>query len=368
MKLQILQENLIKALNRTGKIISNKTQLPILQNVLLTTENGFLRLTTTNMEISMSTTVGAKIEKEGKACVSSKMLIELVSSLPQETVFLEEKDGQLIITTSRTHASLAGLSAEEFPPVNLSTGKDLLEIEKKEAIEAFGAVLYAAATDEGRPVLTGIKIKTEEEKLIFVATDGYRLSVKSVDWKIKKELDLLVPAKALMEAHRLISEEKDGQLLKLDKNADGQLCLTVGETSIIARLIDGEYPPYGKIIPTTHTSRAEFDKNEFLQAVKSASIFARDNANIVKIHLDKNGITVSANAPAVGQNTIDIEAKIVGEPADIAFNSRFLIDFLNNCNCEELAFEMTGSLNSGLFRPLGDESFLHIIMPVRVQS
>jgi DNA polymerase III subunit beta len=368
MKLKILQENLIKALTRTGRNISSKTQLPILANVLLTTENGLLRITTTNMEITVSSLVGAKIEKEGSVCVSSKLLTELVMSMPQETITLEEKDGQLTVSTTRTHASLTELPVNEFPPVDLVAGESRLKLGRKAMLEALGATTYAAATDDGRPLLTGIKITSKAGGLVFAATDGYRLSVKTIDQEVDSVVDLVVPARAMIEVEKALTEEKEDKPLVFDKNSDGQLCLVVGETTVIARLIEGEYPPYEKIIPATHTTSATFDKEEFLQAIKSASIFARDNANIVRLHLDKSGITASANAPQVGQNTVSIEAEIDGDDADIAFNSRFLIDFLNNFNYERLVFEMTGSLNSGVFKPEKDASFLHIIMPVRVQS
>jgi DNA polymerase III subunit beta len=368
MKVHILQENLIKALTRTGRIISSKTQLPVLQNVLLSTEEGSLRLTTTNMEMVISTLVGAKVEMEGSVCVSSKLLTELVLSLPQGTVVLEENEGQLSVSTEHAHANLSELPTSEFPPLNLKTDKKGFKIEKKIIVSALGATLFAAATDEGRPTLTGIRIVSSDQGLVFVATDGYRLSVKTVKQENEKPLDLLVPSRALAETYKILTEEKEEKELVMDKNTDGQLCLTVGDTYIVARLIDGEYPPYAKIIPKTHTSQARFEREEFLKAVKSASIFARDNANIVRLHLDKNSIIVSANTPQVGQNTVEVESKNSGEEADIAFNSRFLIDFLNNCASDELIFEMTGSLNSGLFKPADDELFLHIIMPVRVQN
>jgi DNA polymerase-3 subunit beta len=368
MKAHVLQENLFKAIARAVRIISGKTQLPILQNLLLKTENGILRVTATNMETTISSLVGAKIEKEGEICVSAKLLADLVSSLPQETIIIEEKENQAHVSTSRTHAELLTFSPGEYPAVNLTIGKNPIKIDKKIMLDALSQTLYAAATDDGRPLLTGIKIVSQENGTVFAATDGYRLSVKNVGESTAEPFDLVVPARALTEVYKTLGEEKEDKPLILGKNSDGQLCLLVGDTIVIARLIDGEYPPYAKIIPKNHMCAALFDKNEFQQAVKSAAIFARDNANIIKMHLDQNGLVVSANTPQVGQNTVEVEAKVTGEGGDIAFNSRFLLDFLNNCQFDELLFEMTGSLNPGVFKKNGDDTFVHIIMPVRVQN
>jgi DNA polymerase III subunit beta len=368
MKILILQENLLKTLTRVGRIISTKSQLPVLQNVHIKTENGIVRITSTNTETTISSLVGAKIESEGEICVSAKLLTELVSSLPQETVTLEEKEGHILVSTTRTKAELSAMPAEEFPPIKIEVAKGGLTMEKAVVTEALSATLYAAATDDGRPLLTGIKIVSDGENLVFAATDGYRLSVKRMVQKVGENFDMVVPARAMMEVYKTLMEDKEEKTLGFGKNEDGQLCLSVGDTTVLARLIDGEYPPYSKIIPKNHTSSANFDKGEFQQAVKSASIFARDNANIVRVHLEKGGITVSANTPQVGQNTVSVEAKVEGDAADIAFNSRFLLDFLSNCSVDELTFEMTGSLNPGLFRKDGDDSFIHIIMPVRVQN
>jgi DNA polymerase-3 subunit beta len=368
MKIQILQENLLKALGRTGRIISAKTQLPVLQNVLIKTEGGMLRVTSTNMESSVSSLVGVKEDEGGGVCVSARLLNELITSMPQETITLEEKDGTLKVNGSKTHAILPSLPVGEFPPINISEEKHGVKIENKIFKDALSSVLFAAATDEGRPILTGVRINQEDGELMFAATDGYRLSVKKVQFGGSGKLDLVLPARALSEVLKVISEEKDEKETSFGFIGEGQAVFTVGDTKVITRTIDGEYPDFKKIIPKTHTTEAILDAADFARAVKSASIFARDNANIVKIHISKPGLTASANTPQVGQNTVEVDAEVEGEEADIAFNSRFLTELLSNYQEERLVFQMTGSLSPGLFKPVKDSSFLHIIMPVRVQS
>jgi DNA polymerase-3 subunit beta len=204
--------------------------------------------------------------------------------------------------------------------------------------------------------------------VIFTATDGYRLSIKKTALKIADELNILVPARALGEVIKVCGEEKSIKEVFMSKPEDAQLSFVIGDTEIRTRLIDGEYPNLEKIIPTKHNTRLVVEKEPLLKAVKSASVFARDSANIIRLHIEGQSITVAANTPQVGEDEIDIEAKVEGEGGDMAFNSRFLLEFLSNFQGEELVFEMTGSLNPGVFKPTKGDNYLHIIMPVRVQA
>jgi DNA polymerase-3 subunit beta len=364
----VLQESLLKALIKTGRIVPARPQLPILQNVLLSGEKGKLSITTTNLETTEIVSVGAKVEKEGSACVSSRLLAEFISSLPQSNVSMSTKAEGLHIQCAGFRATIPGIAPTEFPPVVSGGKKEGLSIEKDEAIRAVAQVLFSAATDEGRPILTGVRIVQEEGETIVAATDGYRLSVKKIVLKTKEALNLLVPARALSEVVKACQEDKETKNVFLTRPVDGQVSFEVGDTEIRTRLIDGEYPNFEKIIPAKYNTRVLLEKSALEQAVKAAAVFARDNANIIRFHIENQTLTVSANTPQVGEDEIDIEAKVDGEGGDMAFNSRFLLEFLSNYPEDEVLFEMTGSVNPGVFRPPKDESYLHIIMPVRVAS
>ncbi len=368
MNVTLLQENFLRALTKTSRILSAKPQLPILQNALLMTEKGRLRVTTTNLETTESVWVGAKVEKEGGICVSAKLLTEFVMTIPPEAMRLSVSEGVLHITSSGTKATIPGVDASEFPPVAKEKQGKGAPIDKKTLLSALDMVIFSAASDEGRPLLTGVKFKKEGSKMLVVATDGYRLSLKKVELSLLDKVDLIIPARALGEVAKVGAEEKEGDKLTLGETEDGGLRFSTGDTDVITRTIDGEYPDFTKIIPGKWTTRVLFDTQTLVRAVKSAAIFARDSANIVKIHVENQSVTVSANAPSVGENSVEIEAKIDGDGGDIAFNSRFLVEFLTRFTGEELLFEMTGSLNPGVFRPVKDETYLHIIMPVRVTS
>ena len=364
----ILQENLAKALNQTGRIIPVKPQLPILQNILLETTEGRLRIVATNLETTEIVWVGAKVEKEGSFCVPARLFSELVASLPQDTVFLSVNDTALVVKSQGFAATIPGISAKEFPPVPKVKEKTHSNIGKDEFCRVISRVLFAAATDEGRPLLTGIRVKQQDGTLVFAATDGYRLSVKHTSLVLGFEADMTIPSRALTEVVKVSGEDKETKELTIAQTEEGQLVFGIGDTEIHTRRIDGEYPNFEKIIPRSFSSRALLDRQKLTAAVKSASIFARDNANIIRFSLDNQQIVVTANTPQVGENKVEVEAKIDGEGGEIAFNSRFLLDFLANFPEEELLFEMTGSLNPGVFKPVKDDSYLHVIMPVRVQT
>jgi DNA polymerase III subunit beta len=368
MIVTILQENLLSALARVTRIIPVKPQLPIIQNVLLSTENKRLKLVATSLEITETAWVGSKVEKEGGVCVPARLLLEFVSSLPKGAVQLTEKDGNIAVQCVGFRALIPGVPASEFPPVPILEKKHEVVMEKKGILEAIERVVFSASADEGRPLLTGVRILQKGGETVFAATDGYRLSVKRMPLSTKEGLDFLVPGRALSEVVKTCLEEKGADEISMIKPAEGQIAFIIGETEIQSRLIDGEYPNFEKIIPTKYNTRLLVEKEVLLRAVKSAAIFARDSANIIKLHIENQTFTISANTPQVGEDEVIVEAKVDGEGGDIAFNSRFLLDFLANYKEEELLFEMTGSLNPGVFRPPKDDSYLHIIMPVRVQG
>lgn len=368
MNIHILQENLLRTLTRITRIVPARPQLPVLQNIKLTAQKDGLEITATNMETTEAIWVGSKVEKEGEVCVSAKVLTELISSFPAETV-------QIVLTDESLHVSCGGFAAElptvgaaEFPPKPELLSGGATNIDKEKLCSVLSGVLFAAATDEGRPVLTGVRVVEEGESALFVATDGYRLSLRRAELPVKKLSGVIIPAKALNEVVKLGKEESGEKAVRVGLAGEHQAGFVIGDTTLLTRLIDGEYPNFERIIPKTFTTRALIEKEPFLQAVRSAAIFARDNANIVRLNLDKQRVVVSANAAQTGKNAVELGAKIDGDGGEIAFNSRFLLDFLTNFPEDEFLFEMTGALNSGVFRPVKDDSSLHIIMPVRVTA
>ncbi|MBL7150435.1 DNA polymerase III subunit beta [Candidatus Microgenomates bacterium] len=370
MKLTVLQENLNKAISNVERFVSSKAQLPVLANVCLKAEKGRLCLQATNLETGITLWLGAKIEKEGAITVPARIFSEFISSLPKEKVKLELKDKLLAVSCGSFSASFTGIAADEFPPLSSSEDKkpDLV-FPFSSFLPAIEKVSFAAARDEGRPVLTGVKFEPRGEKLILAATDGYRLSVKELKKsEIKISSPLIIPARSLLEILKIVGESEEENIGLNFTEKGNQIVFSLPNVEIVTRLIEGEFPEYQKIIPASLSTKVVLEKENFLKALKTAAIFARDSANIVRLKIEKNALVISANSPQVGENRTGVEAKVEGKEDQIAFNCRFLLEFLGKIEEEEIVFEMSGALNPGVFKTPQDSSYLHIIMPVRVQE
>lgn len=365
----ILKENLDKILSIVGRNISSKPQLPILSNILLKTQDNQLKITTTNLELGIIFTTGAKIEKEGEITVPGKLLAEFVNNLNPGKIEFVLEGTNLLVKTDKTKASFATISALDFP-----TFPKKFEIRHKFKFEKIKDVVFrtvfAASLDEGRPVLTGVKITIAENKMMFTATDGYRLSMENIVISEKKEdFQVILPARSVAEVVRIAQETKTEEIgfsIIKDKN---QAIFNLGKTLIFTRVIEGEFPDIQKIIPVAFKTKAIIDKDQFVKAVKITSLFARSSSNIIKIKIQKNGLQIKAATPQIGENEDFIEAQVEGEETEIAFNFRFLLEMLSNFPEEKVVFETSGALNPGVFKlPSLTSSFIHIIMPVRVQE
>lgn len=369
MHFVVLKENLMKALSVVGRSISVKPQLPILSYVLIQAKETQLTIHATNLEIGTKFILPAKVEKDGEIAVPGKLLIEFISSLAADKVECIVKDSILIVTAKHTKASFATITAADFPPFPHvpDEQKTLPLTVLKDSVARVG---FASSTDETRPVLTGIRVRLNQKELSLAATDGYRMSLERVVLpKPFEEYQTILPARTFTEVVRIAAEmkaEEVGFTMLAGKN---QVVFTLPQVQIFSRLIDGEFPNIEKIIPATCKTKVVVDKEGLLQSVKTASLFARGAANIIKMKIEKEGIRLSANAPQIGDDEDFIDAKVEGEPVEVAFNYRFLLDLLANIPGTEVVFETSGSLTPGLFKPGSPTPpFLHVIMPVRVQN
>jgi len=374
MKVSILQENLTKGLNIVNRFILPRAQLPILNNVLIKTEQGRLKLSATNLETGINLWLGVKIEKEGEICVPAKNLTEYISLIPPQKIDLEVEKNLLKITSETYQANFITLSASEFPVIPTLKKKPEISLINKDLALAISQVAFAAAQDEGRPILTGILFKVKKEKLILVATDGFRLSIKEISGlksgeESKLQKDLIIPARALIEVGKMMTEGGEQNNLGLTITPENnQIIFSTPEVEIISRLIEGKFPDFEKIVPQKSQIQIIIETEALLQAVRAASIFAREAANIIKFEIKGTKLEVSSNNPQMGENKITLEVKNEGEGGKIAFNSRYLLDFLNSVKSDLISFEMTTSLNPGIFKPANDKSYLYVIMPIRIQE
>jgi len=374
MRISTLQENLTKGLNTVSRFITTKTQLPILNNVLIKTNQGRLKLSATNLETGINFWLGAKIEKEGEVCLPAKILTEYISSLPPQKVDLEIINNSLRVNCEGYQASFLTSPTTEFPLIPSLEKKPEILLGIKDLSLVINQVAFAASQDEGRPALTGVLFKIKKESLFLVATDGYRLSVKEIknlkgiEKLAKFQEELLIPSRALMEVSKILSEGEATELGITITPKNNQVIFSTPDVEIISRLIEGKFPDFEKIIPGKGKTQVTIETEGLLQAVRTASIFAREAANIIKFGIKNNKLEISSNSPQLGENKIALEVKTEGSGGEIAFNARYLIDFLNSIKSDLINLQMSDALSPGVFSPADDKSFLHIIMPIRLQE
>ncbi len=369
MKATVNTSELQKKLSYTQHAISSRAQLPILLNILLEVANGLLTLRGTDLEIGIETRISATDIVDGGVTVPAKPFIELIAALSDEEVILEVSEGSLRVATKRTKTVFQTTPSDEFPRLYGEKGEQILSLPIEQFQQDLARVVFAASTDTTRLNLSGVLLKPTEKGFLLVATDGYRLSMKKsegVELGQKVEASLLIPSRVFRE---LVSIKENVKVVSLFISKEqNQVLFTVGETVLVGRLIDAAFPPYEKILPTDVSSTITFDKEQMIKAVRMCSIFARDAANIIKFSLRKEKMIISSQAASLGENTVEVEAHLVGEENEIAFNARYIVDVLANMTSEEILLEMTGPLNPGVFKMKGDESFFHLIMPIRVQG
>jgi len=373
MKLSLLQENLNSALSHVSRFVSPKTHLPILSNILFSTDSGRLKLTATNLEIGINYWLGAKIETEGSFAIPSKEISEFISYLPSGKIDLILDDQRLLKLSSPKAESVFSTSPDaDFPQLSSLDPSFSLELDSEILRQTVSQIAFAAATDDSRPVLTAVYCLFSPDKLTIVGTDGFRLSLKEIkmvnplDLAGKESLIYLIPSRSLVEISKLA---KPNSKIKFGPTSDqNQLVFVMDDVELVSRLIEGEYPDYHRIIPESFSTKIFLNREEFAQAIKMASVFARESANVVKFSIKQNSLEISSNAPQLGQNKITIDARIEGDPLDIAFNYKFVSDYLGVASGEEVIIELNESLSPGLFRDQADPSLIHIIMPVRIQD
>ena len=381
MKISCLQENLSRGLAVVGRAVATRATLPVTQNVLLSVDQSMLKLSATNLEIAMTTWVGAMIEEEGSITVPARLLTEFVNSLPNDKIELQldQGSGLLQISSGNSNAHINITDAAEFPPIPTVDDGVAAEVDPLVFKSAITRVAFAAATEESRPVLTGVELKLVESKFTMAAADGFRLAVHhgALLKPVSEEVSVIIPARTMNELNRLIGDREEPVEIMMTP-AKGQVMFRVrgGDTvEIVSQLLQGTFPNYEQLIPQSYTTRAVMDLPTVLRAAKTASIFARDGSNIIRMHLmpaaddtEPPKVEISARSEEVGDNqdVVDLD-EIEGEEGKIAFNSRYLLDVLGVLEKGKVALETTTSSSPGVFKPIGSDDYIHVVMPMFVQ-
>ena len=381
MKISCLQENLSRGLAVVGRAVASRATLPVTQNVLLSADQSMLKMSATNLEIAMTTWVGAMIEKEGSITVPARLLTEFVNSLPNDKIDLEldQGSGLLQISSGTSNAHINITEASEFPPIPTVDDGVAAEVDPLVLKSAITRVAFAAATEESRPVLTGVEMKLEDSNFTMAAADGFRLAVHhgALLKSVSEPMSMIVPARTMTEVNRLIGEREEPVEILMTP-AKGQVMFRVrgGDTvEIVSQLLQGTFPNYEQLIPQSYTTRAIMDLPTVLRAARTASIFAKDGSNIIRMHLmpaaadtEPPKVEISARSEEVGDNRdlVDLD-EIEGEEGKIAFNSRYLLDVLAVLEKGKVALETTTSSSPGVFKPTDSDDYIHVVMPMFVQ-
>jgi DNA polymerase-3 subunit beta len=350
--------------------------LPITQNILLSAEESRLKLAATNLEMATTCWIGAKVEQKGAITIPARLLIDFVNSLPNDLIeiTLPANSHTVEFKSGRFQAHINGIDAEDFPPIPQVSDGIVTNIEVAALREGIAQVVFAAATEESRPVLTGINTEFDGPELSLAAADGFRLAVHKMTLgsPVSVKSTVIIPARALNELNRLLGDQEEPVEITINQQRS-QALFRLKNAEIVSQLIQGSFPNYSQVIPQSYTTRAVVDINEFLRVSKMSSIFARDASGIVRLvitpgaELTPGKVTVSAQAEEIGSNVGEIDALVDGEEAKIAFNVKYLSEVLSVLHQSQVALEVTTSSSPGVIRPIGVDNYVHVVMPMFVQ-
>jgi len=376
MRLSCLQENLNRGLNIVGRAVATRATLPITNNVLLATEQSRLKLVATNLEMAVSCWIGAKVEEEGAITVPARLLIEFISSLPSDKIdiSLSPRTKTLGLKCARFEARISGVDAKDFPPIPKIEGGITTSVEVEALRQGISQVVFAAATEESRPVLTGVDAEFDGDLLTLAAADGFRLAVYKLPLinSVSQKTEVIIPARTLAELNRLMADQEEAVEITVNPNKS-QALFRLKSTELVSQLVQGTFPRYSQLIPQSYNTRAVVDVAQFLRASRTASIFARDGSGIVRLVIASGGelkpgkLTISARSEEIGDDVGEIDAVVEGEEAKIAFNGKYLIDALSALRETQVALETTNPSSPGVIRPVGVDNYIHVVMPMFVQ-
>lgn len=376
MKLTCTRDNLHQGLSIVSHLTGKNVNLPILQNVLVKAEAGTIRFTTTNLEMAVSCMIRGKVEESGEATIPSKLFFDYVSLLPNDAVILDGNVESVRVVCGNHKTKMNGLPSSEFPLVPRVHGLHTYHIPAEDFRVALSQVVFAVATNESRPELTGVVLKFSkgngEGRLTLAATDSYRLAERTIPvvTPIEEEASVIIPSKTLMEVSRILSVFRDDvecpPSIEMSVS-ESQAVFSYGPVELISRIIEGNYPDYQQIIPKQFETQAILDRDDLITSVKTASLFSKNGLFDVVLEFDpiSKQLALKATDATRGENTTTCAADVSGQPNTVTLNYRYLLDGLNSMSCDQVLFRMIDIGNPCVLTPQGSENHLYLIMPIR---
>ena len=376
MKVTVLQENLARGLGIVSRAVSPRSTLPVLANILVATDEGRLRLSATNLEMGITCWIAARIEQDGSTTVPARTFLDLVNTFPGDQVqlALDVKTQNLHLRSGASNTDIKCIDAQEFPPLPVPDMDGAIHLNVVDFKEMIHQVAFAASTDEARPVLMGVLMNVEKDKVTMAAADGFRLSVRSATLSspAPRAVTAVIPARALNELARIATDAEEMISMVVPKGR-GQVVFRVKDVELASQLIDGAFPDYHQIIPRSYKSRTLVSTASLLKACKQAEIFAREGTNVARLDIKAGNsgatpgeVEISATSEETGKNETIVEATVDGGGVLIAFNVKFLREVLEVIKTPNVALETSAANAPGVVRPVGDDDFLHVIMPMHL--
>ena len=376
MKVTVLQENLARGLGTVSKAVSPRSTLPVLANILIASDEGRLRLSATNLEMGITCWIPARIDEEGSTTVPARTFSDLVTTLPADQVLLklDTQTQTLNVRGGTSTNDIKCIDAQEFPPMPVPDFEGAVQINVGDFREMIHQVAFAASSDEARPVLMGVLVQVDKDKLTMAAADGFRLSVRKavLSTPSNAPLSAIIPAQALKELARVATDGEEPIYMILPKGR-GQVVFRVKDVEVVSQLIDGTFPDFQQIIPRSYKSRTLVSTSSLLKACKQAEIFAREGSNVARLNiktaqsdLQPSEVEISATSEETGKNETIVEATVDGSGLLIAFNVKFLREALEVIRTPNVALETSAPNAPGVVKPVGDDQFLHVIMPMHL--
>ncbi len=377
MKISVLQENLAHGLSIVSRAVSSRSTLPVLANVLIATDDGRLRLSATNLELGITCWIGAKIQEEGSTTVPARTFTELVATLADKQVDmnLNVRTQTLNVRCGASNTDLKCIDAQEFPPMPVPDLSDGIQINVADLKEMIQQVAFAASTDDARPILTGVQVNLTGNRITLSAADGFRLSVRHAELSssVLNPISAVIPARALVELSRIATDGEQAVTMILPPGR-GQVIFRTRDAELVSQLIDGTFPDLVQLIPKSYRTRVLLSTTSFLKACKQAEIFAREGSRIARLNVQAGGemqpgtVEITGQSEETGHNQTMIDASVEGNSQLIAFNVRFLREVLDVIKTPNVALETNSDTSPGVVRPVGEENFVHVIMPMHVSS
>ena len=375
MKVSVLQENLAHGLSIVARAVSPRSTLPVLGNILIATDEGRLRLSATNLELGITCWIGAKIEEEGSTTVPARTYTDLINTFPSDhvSIDLNVRTQTMNVRCGTSNTDIKCIDAQEFPPMPSPEYKEGIQLNVADLKEMIQQVVFAASTDEARPILTGVLVTIEDSLLSLASADGFRLSVRSAELSahLSNSIQAVIPARALSELARISTDGKETVTMTIPPQS-GRVIFRTQNVELASQLIDGAFPDYEQIIPLSHETRTVLSTDAFLKACKQAEIFAREGSLIARVSITPGGelqpgtVEISGQSEETGSNQTIVDASIEGPPILIAFNVRFLREVLEVIKTPNVALETTVNTSPGVIRPIGEKDFTHVIMPMHL--